>query len=83
MKSQNIVGAQIRKLRFQQELTQEMLTARCGALGWDISRGTLSKIEAQLRRVTDRELWFLARALRTPMLTLFPRKVTPPAAAER
>ncbi len=83
MKSQNVVGAQIRKLRFQQQLTQEMLTARCGAIGWDLSRGTLAKIEAQVRRVTDRELWYLARALRVPLKDLFPRKVTPPTTIER
>ncbi len=83
MKSQNVVGAQIRKLRFQQQLTQEMLTARCRALGWDLSRGTLAKIEAQVRRVTDRELWYLGRALRVTLKDLFPRKVTPPTTIER
>src|ERR1051326_7132192 len=48
-KVQNIVGPQIRKLRYQQNLTQEQLAARCGIRGWDISRATLSKIEAQIR----------------------------------
>jgi hypothetical protein len=37
-------------------MTQEMSAARCGVLGWDLSRATLSKIEAQLRCVTDREV---------------------------
>ncbi len=63
-KQQNIIGTQVRKLRYQQGLTQEALAARCGVLGWDLSRGTLSKIEAQLRCVTDVELEFLAKALR-------------------
>ena len=63
-KPQNIVGPQIRKLRYQQEMTQAMFAARCSILGWDLSRGTLSKIEAQLRCVTDAELVVLAKALK-------------------
>lgn len=60
-----------------------MLAARCGALGWDISRGTLSKIEAQIRRVTDRELWYLATALRTPLEDMYPKKMKAPKRSER
>lgn len=73
-KPQNIVGPQIRKLRYQQELTQEMFAARCGLLGWDLSRGTLSKIEAQLRCVTDGELVILARALKVEASAILPPK---------
>ena len=80
---QNVVGAQIRKLRFKHELTQDMLAARCGALGWDLSRGTLAKIEAQLRRVTDRELWYLARALRVDLQLLYPKKLSAPESLPR
>ena len=83
MNEQNVVGAQIRKARFKHELTQDLLAARCGALGWDISRGTLAKIEAQLRRVTDRELWYLARALRVEIATLYPKKVSAPQSVAR
>ena len=71
-KPQNIVGPQIRKLRYQKELTQEMFAARCSIQGWDLSRATLSKIEAQLRCVTDAELIILAKALRVDMRVLFP-----------
>ncbi len=73
-KQQNIIGTQVRKLRYQQGLTQEALAARCGVLGWDLSRGTLSKIEAQLRCVTDVELEFLAKALRVAISALYPPK---------
>jgi len=71
-KPQNIVGPQIRKLRYQQNLTQEMFAARCTLHGWDLSRGTLSKIEAQLRCVTDSELVILARALKVEPTALLP-----------
>jgi transcriptional regulator with XRE-family HTH domain len=70
--AQNIVGPQIRKLRDGQGMTQEALAAKCGVLGWDLSRGTLSKIEAGLRCVTDKELQFLAQALKAQMDDLFP-----------
>jgi transcriptional regulator with XRE-family HTH domain len=73
-KLQNIVGPQIRKLRYQQELTQEMFAARCALLGWDLSRGTLSKIEAQLRCVTDSELVILAKALKVEVSAVLPPK---------
>ncbi|MHC1762699.1 MAG: helix-turn-helix domain-containing protein [Verrucomicrobiia bacterium] len=71
-KPQNIVGPQVRKLRDHQGMTQEMLAARCGVLGWDLSRATLSKIEAQLRCVTDRELQVLAEALRVGVERMYP-----------
>jgi transcriptional regulator with XRE-family HTH domain len=73
-KPQNIVGPQVRKLRYQQGLKQSDLAARCGVLGWDLSRGTLSKIEAQLRCVTDGELEILAKALRVEIAMLYPAK---------
>jgi transcriptional regulator with XRE-family HTH domain len=71
---QNIVGPQVRKIRYQQGLTQEMLAARCTVRGFDLSRGTLSKIEAQLRCVTDFELLVLSEALRVTTNELFPKK---------
>lgn len=73
-KSKNIVGPQVRKLRDQKGLTQEMFAARCTVLGLDLSRATLSKIEAQLRCVTDAELVVLAEALKVDVTTLLPPK---------
>jgi transcriptional regulator with XRE-family HTH domain len=70
-KKQNVVGPSVRKLRYQQNITQEALAARCGVLGWDLSRATLSKIEAQLRCVTDTELELLAKALKVEITELF------------
>lgn len=71
MKKQNTVGPQVRKIRYQKQMTQEMFTARCNRLGWDLSRGTLAKIEAQIRCVSDSELVILAKALRVPITELF------------
>ena len=68
----NIVGPQIRKRRSDLGLTQEELATRCQLDGFDISRGTLSQIEAQLRCVTDDELLLLAQVLKVSIDSLFP-----------
>ncbi|EJG1812072.1 helix-turn-helix domain-containing protein [Vibrio diabolicus] len=67
----NVVGAQVRKLRKEQKLTQEQLSARCNVIGLDISRGTLAKIEAGVRQVTDVEVVQIAKALKVNVSTLF------------
>jgi transcriptional regulator with XRE-family HTH domain len=69
---QNVVGSTIRRLRTEKGLTQELLSARCGAAGYEIPRGTLAKIEAQIRGATDLELFVIATALRLEISALFP-----------
>lgn len=69
---QNFAGSTIRKLRNEQGLTQELLAARCGVAGYEISRGTLAKIEAQIRGIADVELFVIALALGVKMEELFP-----------
>jgi transcriptional regulator with XRE-family HTH domain len=70
--SQNILCSQIRRTRSQQALSQELLAARCAVAGWDVSRGTLAKVEAGIRCVTDLEAATLALALRVPLSSLYP-----------
>ena len=48
-----------------------MLVARLNVNGWDISRETLAKIEAQIRWVADFELLRLAEALNVTLPELF------------
>jgi len=62
----NIVGKRVHEARrkFKPPLSQEALAARLELDGWKISRGTLSKIEAGIRRVTDFEVMALARTLK-------------------
>lgn len=71
-KCQNIIGPQVRKLRHEQGISQEQLAAKLQVLGLEISRAGLSKIEAQLRCVTDKEFALIARALRVDITALFP-----------
>jgi transcriptional regulator with XRE-family HTH domain len=69
----NIIGHRISALRQEQGLTQAMLAARCGMLGWDVAENVVTKIETQIRCVTDLELLCLAQALNVP-----PEKLLPP-----
>lgn len=67
----NRTGPQIKKIREELGLTQEQLTARCNLIGWDITRSTLAKMESQVRRVTDFEVYLIAKALKTDINNLF------------
>ena len=72
MKTRNTVGPQIRRLRSAANITQDEFAARCGVLGWRLSRSTLAKIESQVRCVSDAEVFILARALRKEINQLYP-----------
>lgn len=71
-KPANIIGPQVRKRRSELGLTQAELAVRCQLDGFDISRATLSQIEAQLRCVADDELLSLAGVLDVTTDSLFP-----------
>jgi transcriptional regulator with XRE-family HTH domain len=67
----NVIGPRVREIREAKKLTQDDLAARCNLLGWNISRGTLAKIEAKVRRVTDLEVALLAKALQVDINRLY------------
>ena len=69
----NIIGKQVSRLRNQQGLSQDQLSAKCQRAGLDISRGTLAKIEAGVRCVSDQEALLLSQALGIGVSDLFPR----------
>jgi transcriptional regulator with XRE-family HTH domain len=71
----NIVGPEVRRLRNAAGMSQMQLAATCQRIGWDVERDTISKIEGGRRWVGDFELVHLARALRAPMVDLFPVRV--------
>ena len=71
-KHKNLVGPQVRKLRYQRGWKQKELAAKLQILGWDIERGSVSKIEAQLVWVGDFEMFYLAGALQVEVNALFP-----------
>jgi DNA-binding XRE family transcriptional regulator len=71
----NVVGPQVRRLRYERGLSQPGLAARCQLRGWVIGRDTIAKIEGQRRWVGDLELAHLARCLGVPVETLYPAAV--------
>jgi transcriptional regulator with XRE-family HTH domain len=60
----------VKRLRKQQNLTQEDLAGRAAAVGWSISRDVVKRIERGEREVTDIDLRVLAKALRVPPAVL-------------
>lgn len=73
----NIVGKKVQEARkeFKPPLSQEELSARLESDGWKISRGTLAKIEAGIREVTDIEIMLLAKALKVSPETLLDKQI--------
>jgi len=71
----NLVGPQVRGFRVKKDWTQDALAAKLQVEGWDVSRESLAKLEAQFRRVPDCELLFLAKVLAVKITDLFPAKL--------
>jgi transcriptional regulator with XRE-family HTH domain len=69
---QNIVGPQIRKLRFQRGWSQAQMATKLQIIGCDFEREHVAKIECQTRRMRDTELPFIARVLGVAISELFP-----------
>ncbi|MBA6253136.1 helix-turn-helix domain-containing protein [Colwellia sp. MB3u-55] len=67
----NIIGKNVRVIRERKELTQEQFAAKCNLINWEISRGTVAKIESNVRRITDIEVNNLALALDVEVSELF------------
>ena len=71
----NIVGLKLRELRLKRGFTLARLAAKCGILGWDVTGGTLAKIETRQRSAYDCELYILKKALSADTDELFPDRI--------
>lgn len=71
MNKRNIIGDNVRRLRKEQELTQEELTAKLQLHGLDIDRPMITKIELKKREVLDYELFTIAKVLNISTEELF------------
>jgi transcriptional regulator with XRE-family HTH domain len=67
----NLIGPNIREIRKSMNLSQKDLVARCNLLGWEISRGTLAKVESRTRKISDEEVLFFSTALKVEVGVLF------------
>ncbi len=68
----NLIGPQIRKVRDALGWPQSKLAAKLQRAGWDLSRGELAKIEAQIAYVREYRLCYLTRVLGIRYDELFP-----------
>lgn len=69
-KLKNICGKRIREERQKQKLSQTELANLLKAYGVLLDQKTMSRIELQLRLVTDFELMAFAKVLQVPMTDL-------------
>src|SRR5580765_1937097 len=73
MKTLNLVGRQIGKLRNERNWTQDELADKLQLIGWPITRSGVSKIEGGSVYVPDFRLFYLACGFRVQLPALFPR----------
>ena len=71
MKKRNLVGANLKKIRLNNGLSQEQLIAKLNLLGLDLDRTSLSRIENQNREVYDYELVYFSKALKINLIDLY------------
>lgn len=72
MRHLNLVGPQIRKLRYKCGWSQNDLSIKLQLAGWDITRSTVAKIESRLIWVGDWQLFYFTRVLKVDLCELFP-----------
>jgi transcriptional regulator with XRE-family HTH domain len=68
----NIIGPQVRKIRYRLGLKQKDLAAKLEVAGWAIDRAGVAKIEARVVKVSDFQQIYLARVLSVTLAELFP-----------
>ena len=71
----SLIGANIRKFRKKQKMSQQLLSAKLELLSVYICRGSVSRVEDQTRTVTDIELYTLAKVLNVSIQDLFENTV--------
>ena len=72
--SKNLVGKNIEVLRKEKGIKQKDFIAQIQIMGCDMNPTSYSKLEGQLRSVTDKELYVIAQILNVPMESLFESK---------
>ncbi len=67
----NIVGKNIERLRKEKGIKQKDFISKMQILGCDINPTSYSKLEGQVRMVTDKELYAIAKILNIKIDDLF------------
>ena len=72
MKVLNLVGPQVRKLRYNRCWSQSKLAIQLQLKGLDVSREVIAQIEGQYHCVNDEDLPYFARVFEVGLTELFP-----------
>ncbi|MBQ2967449.1 MAG: helix-turn-helix transcriptional regulator [Clostridia bacterium] len=72
----NLVGRNIERMRKNKGIKQKDFIAQMQILGCDINPASYSKLEGQLRSVTDKEIYVIAKILGVKIEELY-EKETP------
>ncbi len=72
--NKNMVGKTIEQLRKQRGIKQKDFIAQMQVMGCDMNPTSFSKLEGQIRSVTDKELYVIAKILGVTMEELFINK---------
>jgi ribosome-binding protein aMBF1 (putative translation factor) len=72
MKVLNLVGPQVRKLRYNRCWSQSKLAVQLQLKGLDVSREVIAQIEGQYHCVNDKDLPYFARVFEVGLTELFP-----------
>ena len=67
----NMIGENVERLRKEKGIKQKDFIARLQTMGLDINPTSYSKLEGQLRISTDKEVYYISKALNVPMEVLF------------
>jgi transcriptional regulator with XRE-family HTH domain len=69
----NVIGPQVRRLRWKEAWTQGRLAEKLQDEGWNVGRARIAKIEAGITWITEMECMFLAKVFRVTVLELLPK----------
>jgi transcriptional regulator with XRE-family HTH domain len=68
----NLIGPQVRRLRWLRKMSQALLAEKLQDMGWNISRARIARIEAGEACVSDIEYFLFAKVFGVKMDALLP-----------
>jgi transcriptional regulator with XRE-family HTH domain len=72
MQALNLIGQNLAKYRIQRGWSQQDLAEKLQLDGLDVSRDSVANMEARRQRVSDTQVFHLARVLQVSIADLFP-----------
>ena len=66
-----MIGENVERFRKEKGIKQKDFIARLQTMGLDINPTSYSKLEGQLRISTDKEVYYISKALNVPIEVLF------------